>query len=117
MQLTDIDLTNPDTFQLGTPHEMFRLLRREAPVFWHEEDRRHIYEIGNKMVGFDDPEYHPDGKQVEDMRAQEAFREMFMYADKLREKARKFPKDDLATGLINAELDGERLSDMDFNFF
>ena len=29
-----------------------------------EEDRRHVYEIGNKMVGFDDPEYH-DGKTLD----------------------------------------------------
>jgi cytochrome P450 len=42
---------------------------------------------------------------------------MFFYADKLRERARREPGEDLATGLIHAELDGERLSDADFNFF
>jgi cytochrome P450 len=34
MQLSDVDLLNPDNFVAGPPHEMFRLLRREAPVFW-----------------------------------------------------------------------------------
>src|SRR5262245_51583369 len=37
LRLTDIDLTNPDTFVPGYPHEAFRLLRAEAPVYWHRE--------------------------------------------------------------------------------
>ena len=37
MQLSDVNLTDPDIFQRGTPHHMFKLLRREAPVFWHPE--------------------------------------------------------------------------------
>jgi cholest-4-en-3-one 26-monooxygenase len=35
--LADIDLTNPDAFVAGVPHEWFTRLRREAPVFWHTE--------------------------------------------------------------------------------
>ena len=34
--VTPIDLSNPDSFASGFPHEFFRELRREAPVFWHE---------------------------------------------------------------------------------
>jgi cytochrome P450 len=37
MQLRGVNLTDPDIFEQGTPHEMFRILRREAPVYWHEE--------------------------------------------------------------------------------
>jgi len=37
LRLDDIDLTNPDTFVPGYPHEAFRLLRAEAPVYWHPE--------------------------------------------------------------------------------
>lgn len=33
--LDDIDLLE-DTWERGIPNEQFRLLRREAPVFWHE---------------------------------------------------------------------------------
>src|SRR5262245_58320025 len=40
MQLSEVDLTNPDVFVPGVPHDMFRVLRREAPVFWHEGDGR-----------------------------------------------------------------------------
>ena len=32
------DLSNPDTFVEGFPHELFRALRREQPVAWHEGD-------------------------------------------------------------------------------
>jgi cholest-4-en-3-one 26-monooxygenase len=227
VQLKDVDLTNPDTFQAGTPHETFKLLRNEAPVFWHEErngpgfwaitkhadlqmisktpeiyssykmgsllndpneatlgilrnimlnmdppqhrqhralinagftprmvnalhskiegyvtdiidaviekgecdfvedlaaplpmlvicemmgvpeeDRRRIYEIGNSMVGFDDPELQEDGKTLEivdtgDQDGQALSAEMFMYADKLREKALSHPQENIATALVN----------------
>lgn len=33
--LTDIDIYNPDNYIEGVPHEQFRRLRDEAPVFWH----------------------------------------------------------------------------------
>jgi cholest-4-en-3-one 26-monooxygenase len=32
----DLDLSNPDTFNDGFPHEYFRVLRREDPVHWNE---------------------------------------------------------------------------------
>ncbi len=38
MQLSDVNLTDLDTFEKGVPHDQFALLRREAPVFWHEEN-------------------------------------------------------------------------------
>ncbi len=241
MQLSEVDLTNADLFQQGTPFEMFQLLRREAPVFWHEErhgpgfwavtkyadlkhvskhpevyssqrqgtlmldpqpeslifvrqimlnmdppqhrqyrglvnkaftkrmvdnlkpriqemvqrivddviergecdfvedvaaplpmevicemmgvpeeDRRRIYEIGNSMVGFDDPELQEDGKPrrpQKDEGGHQAAAEMFMYASRLREKAEKNPSDDLASALVHAELDGEKLTPEDFQFF
>jgi len=36
-RLDGIDVWNPDSFASGPPHEMFARLRREAPVYWHEE--------------------------------------------------------------------------------
>ncbi len=36
MQLSDIDIYNPDTYEAAVPHDQFRLLRDEAPVFWHK---------------------------------------------------------------------------------
>jgi cholest-4-en-3-one 26-monooxygenase len=240
MDLSDIDLTDLDVFERRTPHEWFRLLRKEAPVHWHEEkngpgfwaitkyadlkwisknpglfsserqgslredptpeslplirniminmdpprhrryralvdqafrkrhvqalrphiqnivkriidgviekgecefveevaavlpmevicemmcvpdeDRRRVYEIGNSLVGSDDPELQDDGEPRgrENRNARETCAEMFMYADKLLEKARKHPSDDVAAALVNAEIDGHKLSDDDFRFF
>jgi cholest-4-en-3-one 26-monooxygenase len=86
-----------------------------------EEDRLQIYELGNKMVGFDDPELH-DGKTLDMKMKQEdenmqLSAQMFMYAAKLREKALANPSDDLATALVNVELDGRKLTPEEFNFF
>ncbi len=35
-RLQDVDLTNLDNFAHGFPHQLFRLHRRVAPVWWHE---------------------------------------------------------------------------------
>jgi cholest-4-en-3-one 26-monooxygenase len=42
---------------------------------------------------------------------------MFLYADKLRERATAHPSDDLATALLNAEVDGHKLTEEEFRFF
>jgi cholest-4-en-3-one 26-monooxygenase len=85
-----------------------------------EEDRQHVYEIGNKMVGFDDPELH-DGKTLEMSKEtdenMQLSAQMFMYAAKLREKALSHPSNDLSTALVNVELDGRKLTPEEFNFF
>jgi cholest-4-en-3-one 26-monooxygenase len=83
-----------------------------------ESDRRAIYEIGNRMVGFDDPELQ-EGQDVGvvDGDYQAASAEMFLYAENLKARARQHPGDDLATALLNAEVEGEKLSDFDFNSF
>jgi cholest-4-en-3-one 26-monooxygenase len=42
---------------------------------------------------------------------------MFLYAQQLAEAHREKPGDDIITALLSAEVDGESLSDMDFNLF
>ena len=79
------------------------------------EDRRRVYEVGNSMVGFDDPELQPDGQPRRS--GDDAFAEMFMYGAKLREKALSHPGEDLATGLVNVEIEGRKLTAEEFNFF
>lgn len=37
MELSDIDLCNPDNFVKSVPHEWFDYLRSEAPVQWHPD--------------------------------------------------------------------------------
>ncbi len=36
MGLEEVDVFDPDSYVAAVPHEMFAVLRREAPVFWHE---------------------------------------------------------------------------------
>jgi cholest-4-en-3-one 26-monooxygenase len=47
----------------------------------------------------------------------QASAEMFMYAAKLKEMYTKSPADNLATALLQAEVDGHGLSDLEFNSF
>ena len=76
------------------------------------EDRHKLFDWSNRMVGSQDPEYLTDAAKV-----LEAQVEMFMYAGGLAEERRREPRDDIMTALLNAEVDGDRMSDMDFNLF
>jgi cholest-4-en-3-one 26-monooxygenase len=37
MELSDIDLRDSEKFVAGVPHDWFAFLRKEAPVWWHED--------------------------------------------------------------------------------
>ncbi len=76
------------------------------------EDRHQIFEWSNQMIGLDDPEY---GNSMD--RAQQAAMGMFAYADSLAAKRTQEPRDDVVSILMQAELDGEKLSPMEFDFF
>ena len=76
------------------------------------EDRHKIFEWSNRMIGSEDPEYSVTEEEV--FQAQV---EMFMYAQQLAEQRRSNPLDDIITALLSGEVDGESLSDMDFNLF
>ncbi|MGB9306186.1 MAG: cytochrome P450 [Mycobacterium sp.] len=52
-----------------------------------------------------------------DTRALQAAIEMFAYSTELVARKRADPGDDIATSLLHAEVDGQRLSDLDFNYF
>jgi cholest-4-en-3-one 26-monooxygenase len=76
------------------------------------EDRHKIFAWSNRMIGSEDPEYFVS----EDM-TRLAQIEMFMYAHQLAEQRRQEPRDDIVSTLLDAEIDGDRLSEMDFNLF
>jgi cholest-4-en-3-one 26-monooxygenase len=76
------------------------------------EDRHKLFDWSNRMVGSEDPEY-----RVSDEHVTEAQVEMFMYAQQLAEQRRNAPQEDIVTTLLNAEVDGDTLSEMDFNLF
>lgn len=76
-------------------------------------DERHlVFDWSNRMIGLDDPEY---GNSLEE--ASQAAVSMFAYADTLAKQHRKERKDDLINALLDAEVDGEQLTEMEFNVF
>jgi len=77
-----------------------------------QEDRHKLFEWSNRMIGSEDPEYTVSAEEV--MNAQV---EMFMYANELAAERRANPRDDIVTALLEAEVDGDTLTEMDFNLF
>jgi cytochrome P450 len=76
------------------------------------EDRAKIIEWSNAMVGMDDPEYADDPSA-----GPIAAMQIAMYAQELGARRRAEPRDDIVSELLRAEVDGERLSDAEFNAF
>jgi len=77
-----------------------------------QEDRKLIFDLSNKLIGFDDPEF-----QNTEADARDASMQMFGYAMKLAEKYRKEPADNLTTALLMNEIDGEKLNEIEFCSF
>jgi len=76
------------------------------------EDRHKLFEWSNRMIGSKDPEYAVSMDKV-----QQAAIEMYMYSNELARQRREEPRDDIVTALLKADLDGDKLSEMDFNVF
>ena len=76
------------------------------------EDRFKLFEWSNRMIGSEDPEY-----RVSDENLMDAQVELYMYAQALAEARRADPRPDIVTTLLNAEVDGDTLSELDFNLF
>jgi cholest-4-en-3-one 26-monooxygenase len=77
-----------------------------------QEDRHKVFEWSNRLIGSDDPEY-----AVSNEDAMGAAMEMFTYANDLAAKKRANPTDDIVSTLLSAEVEGERLSDLEFDVF
>jgi cholest-4-en-3-one 26-monooxygenase len=76
------------------------------------EDRQMVFDWSNRLIGFDDPEFQTtldDGKL--------AATEMYMYANQLAQQRRKNPRRDLISVLLDAEVDGEKLSELELDVF
>jgi cholest-4-en-3-one 26-monooxygenase len=75
-----------------------------------QEDRMMLFDWSNRMIGIDDPEFAgQDGAA--------ASAELFMYVNDLAQKRGVDPRDDIVTKLINAEVDGDRLTEFEFDMF
>jgi cholest-4-en-3-one 26-monooxygenase len=77
-----------------------------------QEDRKLIFDLTNRMIGSSDPEF-----DLEEGQARDAAATMFAYSQGLFEDRQKNPREDIATALIQADVDGEKLSELDFNLF
>lgn len=88
------------------------------------EDRRLIIELGDKLLGNTDPEVVGEEYVAERALKDPALRklpfsspfalDLIEYGRKLGEARRHDPRDDITTKLVEAELDGSRLSEQEF---
>jgi cholest-4-en-3-one 26-monooxygenase len=74
-----------------------------------QNDRHKVFQWSNQMVAYDDPEYSIDPEA--------ASTELLGYAWQMSEERKKCPMDDIATKLVNADIDGEALGSDEFGFF
>ena len=75
-----------------------------------QEDRGRLFDWSNRMVGLDDPEYATTDGTV-------ASAELYAYVNDLARQRRADPRDDIVTLLVNAEIDGDSLSEVEFDMF
>ena len=74
------------------------------------EDRKKIFDWSNQMVADDDPEFaHHDGRS--------SAMELIVYAMQLAAVRAAQPGEDIVTKLIEADVEGHKLSDDEFGFF
>jgi len=76
------------------------------------EDRQKIFDWSNRMIGSEDPEYATTAEH-----ARMAAAEMFMYANSLAMERKQCPAGDIISTLMESEVGGEALTEMDFNAF
>ncbi len=75
-----------------------------------QEDRRKIFAWSNQLIGRDDPEYATTSPY-------EATQQLFDYAKALAEDRRANPRDDIVTKLVEAEIDGSGLTELEYGAF
>jgi cholest-4-en-3-one 26-monooxygenase len=76
------------------------------------EDRKVIFDLSNRLVGSEDPDY-----KVDEESSMLAAMEMYAYAQQLADDRLANPRDDIVSTLLQAEVDGERLTALEFNLF
>jgi cholest-4-en-3-one 26-monooxygenase len=79
-----------------------------APV----ADRGKIFELSNKLVGYDDPEFRHSPEE-----GMQAAAEMYAYAGELAARRREQPADDIVTRLLQPDESGEVLTTDEFDLF
>ncbi|KLI04026.1 steroid C27-monooxygenase [Mycolicibacterium conceptionense] len=75
-----------------------------------QDDRDKLFRWSNEMTAGDDPEYADVDPVASSL-------ELITYAMKMAEDRGKNPTDDIVTKLVQADIDGEKLTDDEFGFF
>src|SRR5689334_11037583 len=75
-----------------------------------QEDRDKLFRWSNEMTGNDDPEYADIDPKLSSF-------ELIQYAMQMAEEKAKNPGEDIVTQLIEADIEGEKLTDDEFGFF
>jgi len=76
------------------------------------EDRHKLFEWSNRMIGIDDPEFEGDRES-----SGAAAAELYMYANSLAAEKRQQLTDDILSKLLGAEIDGDELTETEFDMF
>nr|WP_211177891.1 cytochrome P450 [Pseudonocardia acidicola] len=84
-------------------------------------DRALLLEWTNRVIGYQDPEHaavvrDAQGRPV-NPRSPAALADMFGYAEQFAADKRAHPADDVMSALVQAEVDGERLTDAELKMF
>jgi cholest-4-en-3-one 26-monooxygenase len=77
-----------------------------------EADWPRMFELSNRLVGFDDPDFQGTPED-----GQAAAAEIYAYCDEMANRRREHPADDIMSVLVQAEVEGERLDDLELNLF
>jgi cytochrome P450 len=85
------------------------------------QDRALLLKWTNRVIGYQDPEHgevvlDDEGRPV-NPRSPGQLADMFGYAAELAERKRREPADDLMTALVQAEVDGQRLTGPELDMF
>jgi cytochrome P450 len=86
-----------------------------------ESDHRLLVELGDRLLGQDDPEYAIEPEVAAANRhlpfSNPAALEMFEYGRKLADERRACPRDDIVTKLVEAEIDGRPLTQHEYDVY
>ena len=81
-----------------------------------ESQHQFVFDRTNVILGAGDPEYSPDPQLIVPMLLK-AGSELAQLAQELGRSRRERPTEDLASALVNAEIEGERLTDPELGSF
>ena len=76
------------------------------------EDRTKVFDWTNTLIGHEDPEFAESREHVH-----RASAELFDYSHRLQMQRRSMPSDDIVTTLLSADIDGEALTELEFDMF